>query len=91
MQLARVIGNVVATRKEDALIGFKLLLVQEFDPTDSNHFGATLVAVDTLGAGSNDIVLVARGGAARMVGEMHRNAPLDAAIVGIVDTVDVFA
>ncbi len=91
MQLARVIGNVVATRKEDALIGFKLLLVQEFDPTDADNYGATLVAVDTLGAGSNDIVLIARGGAARMSGDMHRNAPLDAAIIGIVAPVDVFA
>lgn len=91
MLLARVIGNVVATRKEEALVGFKLLLVQELDPTNPNESGLPLVAVDTLGAGRRDTVLVVRGGAARVISEMHRGAPVDAAIVGIVDTMDVFA
>jgi ethanolamine utilization protein EutN len=89
MLLAKVIGNIVSTRKEDALVGFKLLLVQEFDPEDEANTGETFVAVDTLGAGITDQVLVVRGGGARIVSDMHRNAPIDAAIVGILDSVDV--
>lgn len=89
MLLAKVIGNVVSTRKEDALVGFKLLLVQAIEPKDESLNGEKFVAVDTLGAGVSDWVLVVRGGGARMSTEMHRNAPIDSAIVGIVDTVDV--
>jgi len=90
MLLARVIGNIVATRKEDTLVGFKLLLVQELHSTDSNENSKPLVAVDTLGAGRDDVVLVVRGGGARVISDMHHGAPVDAAIVGIVDSVDVF-
>lgn len=89
MILAKVVGNVVSTRKEDALIGFKLLLLQAIEPKDASLVGETFVAVDTLGAGVSDRVLVVRGGGARTISEMHRNAPIDAAIVGIVDTADV--
>lgn len=89
MILAKVIGTVVSTRKEDALVGFKLLLLQAIEPKDENLVGETFVAVDTLGAGVSDRVLVVRGGGARIFDDMHRNAPIDAAIVGIVDTVDV--
>lgn len=89
MILAKVIGNVVSTRKEDSLIGFKILMVEEHDPTKPDAEGARMVAVDTLGAGRGDLVLVVRGGAARVISEAHKNAPLDAAIVGIVDTAGV--
>ena len=85
MQLARVIGTVVSTRKDDALIGFKLLVLQVEDP-QSGEDAERLVAVDTVGAGVGERVLVARGGAARTT--LPINAPTDAAIVGIVDTVD---
>jgi ethanolamine utilization protein EutN len=90
MILAKVIGNVVATRKEEGLVGFKILLVQSVDPDTEAVNGAPFVAVDTLGAGMKDLVLVVTGGGARVFSDMHREAPLDAAIVGIVDTVDVF-
>ncbi len=89
MIVAKVVGTVVSTRKEDALVGFKLLLVQAINPEDESLQGEAFVAVDTLGAGISDQVLVVHGGAARIVDDMHRNAPIDAAIVGIIDTVDV--
>jgi ethanolamine utilization protein EutN len=87
MQLAKVIGTVVATRKEEALVGFKLLVLEVEDPGSSSPHGERLVAVDTLGAGVTDTVLFVRGGAARI--NLPAPAPVDAAIVGIVDTVDV--
>ncbi len=90
MILAKVIGNVVSTRKEEGLVGFKILLVQSVDPKSETKTGAPFVAVDTLGAGKEDLVLVVQGGGARVFSDMHRNAPVDSAIVGIIDTVDVF-
>ena len=90
MILAKVIGNVVATRKEDGLVGFKILLVQSVEPATEAVTGAPFVAVDTLGAGKSDLVLVVQGGGARVFSDMHREAPVDAAIVGIIDSVDVF-
>jgi ethanolamine utilization protein EutN len=82
MKLAKVIGTVVATRKEDSLVGFKLLVLAPLDEP-----GPRIVAVDTLGAGGGDTVLYVTGGAARVM--LGKPAPVDAAIVGIVDTVDV--
>lgn len=89
MKLAKVIGNVVSTRKEDALVGFKILLVEEMDAKSKQLTGHTFVAVDTLGAGLLDTVLVVQGSGARVISEVHQQAPLDAAIVGIVDQWDV--
>lgn len=86
MILARVIGTVVSTRKDEALIGFKLLIVEAEDPRDGLD-AERLVAVDTVGAGIGEVVLVARGGAARAT--LPVIAPTDATIVGIVDTVDL--
>ncbi|MFZ6019552.1 MAG: EutN/CcmL family microcompartment protein, partial [Chloroflexota bacterium] len=84
-----VIGNVVSTRKEEALVGFKILLVEELDAKSKQLTGNTFVAVDTLGAGLLDTVLIVQGSGARVVSETHQGAPLDAAIVGIVDKWDV--
>lgn len=89
MRLAKVIGTVVATRKEESLIGFKLLVIEEIDPREERIINNRLVAVDTLGAGEGDTVLWVQGGAARVISEEHRKAPLDVAIVGIIDSVDV--
>jgi ethanolamine utilization protein EutN len=89
MRLAKVIGTVVATRKEDSLIGLKLLVIEEIDPRNEKPTNNCLVAVDTLGAGEGDVVLWVQGGAARVISDTHRQAPLDVAIVGIVDSVDV--
>ena len=89
MRLARVIGTVVATRKEESLVGLKLLVIEELDPRGEQATSNRLVAVDTLGAGEGDTVLWVQGGAARVISDAHHRAPLDAAIVGIVDEVDV--
>lgn len=90
MRLAKVIGTAVATRKEESLTGFKLLVIQEIDPLGKREVKNRLVAVDTLGAGEGDIVLWVVGGAARVISEEHRKAPLDVAIVGIIDSVDTY-
>jgi ethanolamine utilization protein EutN len=78
MQRCRVTGSTVATVKAPGLDRFALLTVT---PEDG---GASLVAVDTLGAGEGDVVLVATGGAAREL-DATRGAPVDAAVVAIVD------
>lgn len=93
MFLARVIGQVVATRKDDAMSGRKMLvlrplLVDETDPTQLRPGSNTVVAVDRLGAGVGQVVLFAQGSSARQA-EGLKNCPVDAAVVGLVDNVDV--
>lgn len=87
MQLAKVIGTVVATRKEETLVGYKLLVLEVENPGSNSTNNERLVAIDDLGAGITDTVLFVRGGAARV--NLETLAPVDAAIVGIVDTVDI--
>ena len=92
MFLARVEGSVVATKKDEGLIGRKLLLVRpqlvdESDPTRFRLGKNTIVAVDSLGAGEGEMVLFTQGSSARLAPNMKR-APVDAVVVGIVDTVD---
>ncbi len=82
MIVGKVIGSVVSTRKNEALIGNKFMIVE---PLDSMLYAKSrLVATDNVGAGIGEIVLVAMGSAAR-IGTGNENAPVDAAIVGIVD------
>ncbi|HXR98714.1 MAG TPA: EutN/CcmL family microcompartment protein [Terriglobales bacterium] len=85
MQLARVIGTVVATRKDPRLEGFKLLVVRLQTPEGKDE-SATIVAVDTVGAGMGERVFIVQGSSARMARECI-DKPIDAAVVGIVDTV----
>lgn len=92
MFLARVEGSVVATKKDEGLIGRKLLLVRpqlvdESDPSRFRHGKNTIVAVDSLGAGEGEMVLFTQGSSARLAPNM-KSAPVDAVVVGIVDTVD---
>ncbi len=92
MFLARVEGSVVATKKDEGLIGRKLLLVrpQLVDESDPSRFRPgknTIVAVDSLGAGEGEMVLFTQGSSARLAPNM-KSAPVDAVVVGIVDTVD---
>jgi microcompartment protein CcmK/EutM len=87
MILAKVVGTVVATRKDERLVSNKLLLVRGVDPRGKAD-GAYLVAVDTVDAGFGETVLVVSGSSARMASGM-KDCPVDAAIVGIVDTVTV--
>ena len=87
MILGRVVGTVVATRKDERLLGAKLLLVRTVDPRGKDEAGYT-VAVDTVDAGVNERVLVVTGSSARMASGL-KDSPVDAAIVGIVDSVEV--
>ena len=94
MFLARVEGSVVATKKDPAMSGRKLLLLrpQLVDDKDPTKFRAglnTVVAVDSVGAGIGELVLFCQGSSARLAPTL-KDAPVDAVIIGIVDTVDVF-
>jgi microcompartment protein CcmK/EutM len=87
MLLARVVGTVVATRKDDKLVGAKLLVARTTDPSGKDE-SAYVVAVDTVDAGFGDRVLIVSGSSARMaVGQ--KDCPVDAAIVGVIDTVEM--
>ena len=88
MQLARVVGTVVATQKHHAFEGAKLLLVQPVGLDDAPR-GATLLAVDSVGAGVTERVLIVLEGRAAGEALGKKRAPVDAAIIGIVDSVDV--
>ncbi|MCX6976440.1 MAG: EutN/CcmL family microcompartment protein [Verrucomicrobia bacterium] len=93
MILARVEGSVVATKKNTKLTGHKLLLVRPLvidSPTALSWKPgtSTLVAVDSLGAGEGEIVLIVQGSSARLAAE-DKASPVDAVVVGIVDTVDI--
>lgn len=87
MILARILGTVVATRKDERLQGKKLLLVRPVNPEGHDESGY-LVAVDTVGAGYRETVIVVSGSSARMATDC-KDRPIDAAIVGIVDTVQI--
>ena len=90
MQIARVIGTVVATRKNLKLEGAKLLLVQPLGLGDTPQGGA-LLAIDSVGAGVGERVLVVIEGRAAGDALGKKRAPVDAAIIGIVDAVEVAA
>jgi microcompartment protein CcmK/EutM len=83
MQLARVIGDVVVTRKDQGLVGLKLLVVQLLTP-ERQPTGRPLVAADSVGAGVGEEVFVVRGKEASFP-FLPAEAPVDAGIVGIVD------
>jgi ethanolamine utilization protein EutN len=94
MFLAKVEGSVVATKKDPNMSGRKLLLlrpqlVDEKDPTKFRPGANTIVAVDCLGAGEGELVMFCQGSSARLAPGM-KEAPVDAVIIGIVDSVDVF-
>lgn len=93
MILGRVEGVVVATKKDAAMNGRKLLLVRpqlvdDKDPTKFRAGATTVVAVDSVGAGEGEMVLFCQGSSARLAPGL-KDAPVDAVIIGIVDSVDV--
>jgi microcompartment protein CcmK/EutM len=87
MQLARVIGDVVVTRKDENLIGLKLLVLQPL-AADGSAAGRTLIAVDAAGAGVGETVFFVRGKEASFP-FYPQEVPTDAGVVGIVDHWDV--
>src|ERR1043166_2099401 len=93
MFLAKVEGSVVATKKDASMSGRKLLLlrpqlVDDKDPTKFRPGMNTIVAVDSVGAGIGELVLFCQGSSARLAPNL-KDAPVDAVIIGIVDSVDV--
>lgn len=87
MIVGKVIGNVWATRKEEGLSGMKLMVVRRLDACTNEELD-TLVAVDFIGAGIGDRVLVSSGSSARYTGS-STDTPVDATIIGIIDEVEV--
>jgi ethanolamine utilization protein EutN len=85
--LAKIVGTVVATRKDPRLVASKLLVARAVDPGGRGD-GHYLVAVDTVDAGVGETVLIVSGSSARMA-EGLKDCPVDAAIVGIVDSVEM--
>ncbi|MHB1653850.1 MAG: EutN/CcmL family microcompartment protein [Desulfitobacteriaceae bacterium] len=86
MLIAEVVGTVVATRKSESLVGQKFMVLKPLLSSPDNHSDAFLIAVDTVGAGVGETVLVVTGSSARKALD-RSELPVDAAIVGIVDTV----
>lgn len=87
MILARIVGTVVATRKDQRLVSTKLLVAQPIDPRGKAE-GSCLVAVDTVDAGVGETVLIVSGSSARMAAGL-KDCPVDAAIVGIIDAIEM--
>ena len=95
MFLARVTGNVVASQKDKALVGQKLLVIEPLNvkyddggsPATLGNTGRAIVAFDVVGCGEGQLVLVVQGSSARMT-EQTKNLPADATIVGIVDSAE---
>jgi microcompartment protein CcmK/EutM len=87
MVLGRIIGTLVATRKEPTLEGLKLLVVRACD-VDGTPTGGIAIAVDAVGAGIGEVVLYAAGSSARQT-QVTQNRPVDATIMAIVDEVVV--
>ena len=87
MILAKIVGTVVATQKDERLVSSKLLVAQPIDgrgKAQGNH----LVAVDTVNAGFGETVLIVSGSSARMAGDL-KDTPVDAVVIGIVDAVEL--
>lgn len=87
MQIGRIMGTVVATRKDERLVGTKLMITQPLD-IDLSPKGDPLIAVDTVGAGIGELVIYAKGTASRIAAR-KLDAPIDASVVGIIDEMDI--
>jgi microcompartment protein CcmK/EutM len=85
--LAKIVGTVVATRKDPRLVSHKLLVARPVDPRGKAE-GSYLVAIDTVDAGVGETVLIVSGSSARMAAGM-KDCPVDAAVVGIIDAVEL--
>jgi microcompartment protein CcmK/EutM len=86
MLLGRVVGTVVASRKEEELVGLKLLLVRAAD-AEGKAAGGYVVAIDAVGAGVGEVVLYASGSSARQT-KVTKDRPVDATIMAIVDSIE---
>lgn len=87
MLMGRVVGTVVSTHKDEGMTGFKLLVVQNVG-IDMKPAPSYVVAVDAVGAGEGEVVIVVQGSSARIT-DQTKNKPVDAAVICIVDTVEI--
>jgi microcompartment protein CcmK/EutM len=85
--LAKIVGTVVATRKDPRLVSSKLLIARGMDPRGKAE-GGYVVAIDTVDAGVGETVLIVSGSSARMANGL-KDCPVDAAVIGIVDNIEV--
>lgn len=88
MQIARVIGSVVSTSKSDRLTGLKLLVVRPIELDTMEEKGSPLVAIDAVGAGEGEVVLLCAGSSSRMT-ELTKDKPADCTITAIIDSIDI--
>jgi len=88
MLLARVVGNVVSTRKSERLTGTKLLIIEPVDFKQQKSDGKLMVAIDSVGAGVGEVVLIVQGSSARLT-ETTKDTPVDATIMAIVDYIEL--
>ena len=87
MKLAKITGTVVATRKDESLVGYKLMIIRKING-HGEFIGEEEVAVDYVGAGIGETVLIGQGSSVR-VDQSKREAVIDMAIIGIVDNIDI--
>ncbi len=88
MLIAEVVGTIVATQKHENMVGLKIQVIQPLDPENGDPSGTPRVAVDAVGAGRGERVIVTGGSsAAKALG--RENCPVDAVIVGIIDQLDM--
>ena len=87
MKIARVIGSAVSTVKDPKLTGYKLLIVQYASP-NNELFGDAFIAVDSVGAGEGELVILVEGSSARYTGKTEGSA-VDAVIIGILDSLTI--
>ncbi len=87
MRVGKIIGTVVATRKDEKLVGCKLMITQPLT-FNLEPLGEPLIAVDTVGAGIGEVVLFTTGTAGRIAAR-KLDSPIDASIIGIVDNIDI--
>ncbi|OIK11357.1 ethanolamine utilization protein EutN [Bacillus sp. MUM 116] len=88
MIIGKVVGTIVSTTKAEKLVGKKLLIVTPLDIKTFKEDSKTLVAIDTVGSGEGEVVLVVSGSSARQT-DITNGVPVDAAIVGIVDQIEI--
>lgn len=86
MILAKIVGTVVATRKDNSLVGYKLMIIRRIDK-DGSFIDSEQVAVDYVGAGIGEVVLIGQGSSVR-VDKAKKEAVIDLAIIGIIDSID---
>ena len=87
MLMGKVVGTIVSTHKDEGMVGFKLLVVQNLD-LSMKLTSSYVIAVDAVGAGMGEVVVVVQGSSARLT-DTTKGKPLDAAIVCIVDSVEI--